>query len=100
MAQAIEKTQMGAMRANQVQKCQSPEYSKTIPTWCSKKKVKRYVDTLDEVLQGLRQLHQGLYLVRQQLPKLCRTMQWTLLLWLYPRCMTFLNAASQVWCDY
>eukprot|EP00775_Hariotina_reticulata_P009112 gene9112-9281_t len=38
MAQAIEKSQMGAMRANQIQKCQSPEYSKTIPTWCSKKK--------------------------------------------------------------
>jgi hypothetical protein len=68
MAQAIERSQMGAMRANQIQKCQSPEYKKTIPTWCSSKKVQRYVDTLGEVQAGLRHLHQNLYLVRQQLP--------------------------------
>jgi hypothetical protein len=63
MAQATERSQMVAMRANFVQKCGRPDYQATLNI-CDPSHVEGYIAKMADNYNVLRHLHQGLYLVR------------------------------------
>jgi alpha-D-ribose 1-methylphosphonate 5-triphosphate synthase subunit PhnG len=63
MAQATERSQMVAMRANFVQKCGRPDFRATLAV-CDPEHVASYVEKMADNYNVLRHLHQGLYLVR------------------------------------
>lgn len=79
MAQAIERSQMTAMRANFIQKCGRPDFGAM--DVCHPDHITAYINKLGENYDVLRFIHQGLYLVSlvpapdEQCP---HTSRWTL----------------------